>query len=200
MVDGQSFTVPARKDRAVRLRRGQQIKVINTHGSQVVDTWAFNAEDMSECMSMEHTRAVIEKMYPEPGETFVTTHRRPILTVVEDTSPGDHDSLIAACDRYRYELLGVEGHHDNCTDNLADALAELGLKTPYTPSPFNMFMIKEWGEGLQLTRRPPTSRPGDYVVLRAEMDCVVAVSACPQDIVETNGLDCTSRDVDCEIF
>ena len=184
----------------MRLRRGQQIKIINTYGSQVVDTWAFNATDISECMSMEHTRAVIEKMYPESGEAFVTTHRRPILTVVEDTSPGAHDSLIAACDRYRYELLGVEGHHDNCADNLADALAELGLKTPYTPSPFNMFMIKEWGDGLRLTRRPPTSRPGDYVVLRAEMDCVVAVSACPQDIVETNGPDRTPRDVDCEIL
>ena len=95
MVDGQKFTVPARKGRAVRLQRGQQSKVINTYGSQVVDTWAFNAADMSECMSMEHTRAVIEKMYPEPGEAFATTHRRPILTVVEDTSPGDHDSLIA---------------------------------------------------------------------------------------------------------
>jgi len=199
MVEGQKFTVPARKGRAVRLQRGQRIKVINTYGSQVVDTWAFNAADISECMSMEHTRGVIDKMYPEPGEAFVTTHRRPILTVVEDTSSGDHDSLIAACDRYRYELLGVEGHHDNCTDNLAGALAELGLQTPYTPSPFNMFMIKEWGEGLRLTRRPPTSRPGDYVVLRAEMDCVVAVSACPQDIVETNGPDCTPRDVDCEI-
>ena len=79
MADGQKFTVPARKGRAVRLRRGQRIKVINTHGSQVVDTWAFYAADMSECMSMEHTRAVIEKMYPEPGEAFVTTHRRPIL-------------------------------------------------------------------------------------------------------------------------
>ena len=57
------------------------------------------------------------KMYPEPGGAFVTTHRRPILTVVEDTSPGAHDSLIAACDRYRYELLGVKGHHDNYSDN-----------------------------------------------------------------------------------
>ena len=33
--------------------------------------------------------------------------------------------LLAACDRYRYELLGCEEDHDNCTDNLAAALAEL---------------------------------------------------------------------------
>ena len=28
----------------------------------------------------------------------------------------------------------------------------------------------------------PVSRPGDHVVLRAEMDAVVAFSCCPQDI------------------
>jgi len=30
-------------------------------------------------------------------------------------------------------------------------------------------------------------KPGDYVVLRAEIDCVVAMSACPQDILPING-------------
>jgi len=29
----------------------------------------------------------------------------------------------------------------------------------------------------------PASKPGDYVVLKAEMDCIVAFSACPQDII-----------------
>jgi len=31
------------------------------------------------------------------------------------------------------------------------------------------------------------SKPGDYVVLRAEMDAVIAFSACPQDILPING-------------
>lgn len=30
-------------------------------------------------------------------------------------------------------------------------------------------------------------KPGDYVVLRVAMDCVVAMSACPQDILPING-------------
>ena len=38
--------IPARQGRAVRLAKGQRIKLINTHGSQVVDTWAFNAADL----------------------------------------------------------------------------------------------------------------------------------------------------------
>ena len=28
----------------------------------------------------------------------------------------------------------------------------------------------------------PATSPGDYMVLRAEMDCVVAMSACPYDL------------------
>jgi uncharacterized protein YcgI (DUF1989 family) len=33
----------------------------------------------------------------------------------------------------------------------------------------------------------PVSKPGDYVIFRAELDCVVALSACPQDILPING-------------
>lgn len=73
--------VPARKGKAHRLARGQLVKVINTHGSQVVDTWAFNAGDLDEYMSMEHTRGTIDKMMPEVGEAFLTNRRRPILTM-----------------------------------------------------------------------------------------------------------------------
>jgi uncharacterized protein YcgI (DUF1989 family) len=57
-------TLPARRGRAVRLRKGQALKVINTHGQQVVDTWAFNAEDLGEFLSMEHLRQVLGRIMP----------------------------------------------------------------------------------------------------------------------------------------
>jgi len=123
-------TIPARKGKGAFAAKGQIIKVINTHGQQVVDTWAFNAHDTSEFMSMEHSRVAMGKIMPEVGDSLVTNKRRPILTVVEDTTPGIHDTLLAACDRYRYELLGAKGYHDNCTDNLASAMKELGAKCP----------------------------------------------------------------------
>ena len=62
-----------------------------------------------------------------------------ILRVLADATPGVHDTLIAACDRYRYEQLGAETYHDNCTDNLAAALKALGLTPPETPCPLNLF-------------------------------------------------------------
>jgi len=133
-------TIPARRGKAAYVAANQVIRVINTHGEQVVDTWAFNRHDISEFMSMEHTRSWLRRMIPLVGDSLVTNHRRPILTVLEDTSGGIHDTLLAACDRYRYEQLGCTEYHDNCTDNLAQGLAELGVKPPDTPSPPNLFI------------------------------------------------------------
>jgi uncharacterized protein YcgI (DUF1989 family) len=162
--------------------------VVNTRGQQVVDTWAFRAGDLGEFMSMEHSRVAIGRIIPGIGDTLVTNRRRPILTLTEDTSGGIHDTLFAACDRWRYELLGCAGYHDNCTDNLAAALAELGLAPPETPAPLNLFMNIPVVDGIRVEIRPPVSTPGSYVTLRAEADCIVAFSACPQDVVPINGL------------
>ena len=180
--------IPARRGKALRLRAGQRVRVVNTYGQQVVDTWAFNNEDLNEFMSMEHSRVAIGRIIPAVGDTMVTNKRQPILTLVEDTSGGIHDTLFAACDRWRYESLGCAGYHDNCTDNLAAALAELGLATRETPSPLNLFMNIPVVDGHRVEIRPPVSTPGSHVTLRAEMACIAAFSACPQDVVPINGL------------
>jgi len=180
--------IPARQGKALRLRRGQEARVVNSKGQQVVDTWAFNAADLTEFMSMEHSRVAIGRIIPGIGDALVTNRRRPILTLIEDTSGGIHDTLFAACDRWRYELLGAQGYHDNCTDNLAAAMAGLGLVPPETPAPLNLFMNIPVVDGNHVEVRPPVSTPGGYVTLLAEMDCVAAFSACPQDMVPVNGL------------
>jgi hypothetical protein len=193
------LTIPARRGKAIRLRQGQQARVINTHGQQVVDTWAFHSTDLHECMSMQHTRAALCHIMVRVGDSLVTNQRRPILTLVEDTSPGIHDTLIAACDRYRYTLLGCTEYHDNCTDNLAAALAELGVQAPETPSPWNLFMHIPVQPDGRLSFEPPLCKPGDSVLLRAEMDCFLAFSACPQDIVPINGIACTPTEAHVEV-
>jgi len=181
------MTVPARRGRAQRLTKGQAIKIINTAGTQVCDTWAFSAEDPREFMSMEHMRPTIGTIFPHKGHHLYTNRRRPILFFEEDTSPGIHDTLIAACDDYRYGLLGCKEYHDNCTDNLLAGMRQLGVQPPEVPSPLNLWMnIPVDGEG-RTSWGEPLSKPGDFVILRAEMDCIVAMSACPQDILPING-------------
>src|SRR5713226_6779617 len=95
--------IPARRGKAVRLGKGEKVKIINSNGQQVVDTWAFVAGDLREFMSMEHSRVAIGRIIPGIGDTLVTNKRRSILTLFEDTSGGIHDTLFAACDRWRYE-------------------------------------------------------------------------------------------------
>jgi len=113
MTASSLITIPARKGKAAVLPKGQRVKIINTHGQQVIDTWAFNRAELTECMSMEHSRAALSRIMAKIGDSMVTNRRRPILRLLEDTSPGIHDTLIAACDRHRYDLLGCRVYHDN---------------------------------------------------------------------------------------
>ena len=180
-------TIPARRGCAAFVQRGQTVKVINTHGEQVVDTWAFVRHDLREFMSMEHTRATLVKIMPGVGDCMYTTRRRPILKIVEDTSPGIHDTLMAACDSHRYGLLGCTEYHDNCTDNLWAAMHSVGLTPPETPSPLNLFMNIPWQRAGALSFDPPVTRPGDSITFEAQLDAVMVFSACPQDILPING-------------
>ena len=187
MVDAGLQMIPARRGRAVRLRAGQSLKIVNTHGHQVCDTWAFSAEDPREFLSMEHTRPTLEKIFPAKGDYLYSNRRRPILFMAEDTSPGRHDTIIAACDDYRYGLLGCKDYHDNCTDNLAAAMRAIHAPLPETPQPLNLWMNIPVDADGRIAWGAPLSKPGDHVILRAEMDVVIAMSACPQDILPING-------------
>lgn len=188
MSDDTLHTIPARKGKAYAVKKGETIKVINTHGDQVVDTWAFNTADLAEFMSMEHSRAHIMKIIPVTGDTMLTNRRRPILTLVDDTSGGIHDTIVAACDKHRYRFLGVEEYHDNCEENLHAAMHEIGLEARETPSPLNLFMNIPVKADRTISFEAPVSTPGSFVALRAEMDLIIAFSACPQDILPINGI------------
>ena len=140
--------IPARRGKATRLAKGQVIKIINTHGTQVVDFWAFVAGQTNEYLGMEHCRATWTRLYPVVGDKMYTNHRRPILTLEHDTSPGRHDTVMAPCDNERYGLLGCNDYHDNCRDNLHAGLYELGIYIPYTPASLNLFMNIPVKDGL----------------------------------------------------
>ncbi|MBT2232376.1 DUF1989 domain-containing protein [Nonomuraea sp. NEAU-A123] len=178
--------MPATEGRAVRVGAGRRVRVTDLEGGQVGDVFAVAADDVDEHLSASHTRAATSRLFPVAGEQFVTSRRRPILTLVEDTSPGCHDMLIAACDAERYRALGVPGHA-SCADNLRTSLAALGLSVPVIPQPVNVFMrIPVAGDG-RLSWLSSISRPGDAITFEAAMDCVLVVSACPQDLVGING-------------
>jgi len=190
----------ARYGVALRLEQGRHVELINTFGSQAVDTWALSAAVPDEVMSMEHTRSRLSRVVPRVGDQLFTTRRRPILSLTRDTSPGIHDSLLCACSPEIYREHGCAEGHRSCEANLHEALADLGIKLGWTPGPLNVFMNVSLGSNGEVIRAAPRSRPGDSVTFRAEMDAIVVFSACPQDVTPINGEDCTPRDVGYRIF
>lgn len=178
--------VPAREGRGVRLETGQRFRVIDLEGRQCVDLFAFCADDVSEFHSAEHTRVHVNRLFPRPGEHFVSNRRRPMLLFEDDRTPGVHDMLVAACDSTRYAGLGVEGWHASCQENLQRAMAAFGYDRVEVPQPINLFTNIGVGEDGTLDWRPALTKAGDYVVLRAEMDLYAVVSSCPQDVIAIN--------------
>jgi uncharacterized protein YcgI (DUF1989 family) len=193
-------TIPARRGKAALVSAGQHLRVINTHGTQVVDTWAFVQHDTGERLSMEHCREARQRICFKPGDELISNLYRPMFTIVADTSPGSHDTIIAACSRETYVRAGCNEAHANCSDNLHSALAELGASATFTPSPWNLFMLAPVVDGLHIEYRRPECAPGDYVELHAEADCIVVFSACPDDIWPTNGGDGTPVDAHFAVF
>jgi hypothetical protein len=182
----RSGVVEPRGGVAVPVAAGERLRIVNTEGGQVVDAWAVNRHDPGEYMSMEHTRVALSKLVPAVGDDLYSNRRRPLLTLVEDTSPGIHDTLMAACDPERYRLLGVTGFHDNCSENYLGALATCGLSTPIVPPPLNLFMDIPWQPDGSLSFEPAPAVAGDYVTLRAAMDAVIVLSVCPMDVTDIN--------------
>ena len=193
------ITVPAGTGRAFRLAAGERLRVVDTHGSQVVDTWALSPAG-DEWLSMEHTRTGLSRLVPRAGDPLYSNRRRPLLRLEEDTSPGAHDTLIAACDAERYRQLGATGPHANCCENFRSALAELGLEHEPVPCPLNLFMHIPWSADGTLAFRPSPAAPGDAVTLRAERDVVVVLSACPMDLNPINGDRRRPADVHAELL
>lgn len=192
--------IQARRGGTTPLAHGQSITIVNTHGGQVVDMWAFRADDPSEHMSMPHSVVYLDRIKPAVGNVLVSNLRRPILHLVADSSPGVHCMLFAACDAARYALLGCKEYHDNCADNLRQAVATRHVPLPYIPTPLNLFMNTKFDEHAIMTIEPPQAKAGDSVTFRAEHDCIIVLSACPQDLVPVNGHGCTPKSVGYAVF
>lgn len=190
--------VPAGEGRGLRVAAGTSFRVVDVEGGQVGDLFAFVADDVGEYASASHTRPSIGRLFPRPGQAVLTNLRRPILELVEDTSPGYHDTLYAACDPARYRLLGVEGPHRSCAGNLREAMARLGFTGVEVPQPLNVFMDVRVGADGEMAVHPASSRAGDLLLFRALMDCYVVLSSCPMDIKEISSGGITPLAIDVE--
>ena len=182
------YTVPAGHGKAARVTAGQKVKIINTHGAQAVDFWALCVGDIGEYLDVLATRAQNLRLNPQVGDVLWTNRRRHIARFLEDTPGRVHDTLVAACNRERYEVLGCAGYHRNCQDNMVEGLAEIGVETESRISgSWNFFINIQLDDVSQtMTLDEPVGAPGDYVVMELLLDAFIAFSSCPQDVLVIN--------------
>jgi len=194
----ESVVVPKNSGKAFVVKKGQTLRVA---GRTVVDFVAFNIHNLRERFDQARTKTNQVKIFISKGDQLFSKLNNPLLTIVEDTfKEGKHDLQKGMCSKKRFELVAkglaqrkfAEGVDLNpqrpedipdhgCWENLIDAVTGYDIPPEDIPSPFNIWQTMkidpETGAMLDTMIRPKTKAHVDF---RAEMDCLVAVSACPQ--------------------
>ena len=183
---------------AMEVKKGQRLRIA---GKSIVDFVAFNLHDLNERFDQARTKTNQVKIFISTGDILYSKRNNPMLTIVEDTfKEGRHDLQKGMCSRKRFEMVAqgaskrvfAEGVDVNpkkleeipdhgCWENLSAAVNPWNISPDDVPSPFNIFQCMridpETGIMYDTMIRP---RDEAHVDFRAEMDCLVAVSACPE--------------------
>lgn len=186
----QQWLIPATKGLGFKLDKGQIIRVTDVEGEQVADFAAYNAVRPNERIDPGVTIDALGKMNVLPGDILYSNQYRPLLTIIKDTV-GRHDFINSACRPEMYEVLYNKKDHASCYNNLNEALEEFGMPAPDQHYPFNLFMNTVIDPSGKVSVERPLSKAGDYIELRAEMDLIIAISACPCSESVCNGYKCT---------
>ncbi|MFK4752792.1 MULTISPECIES: DUF1989 domain-containing protein [Oceanospirillaceae] len=191
--------IPHSSARAYTVKAGQWIQVMDVEGKQCSDFIAFdlNAVEASRrgdispqeiaTLDAAATRTMMGHSLPTPGlhSRFYDQNMAAMLEVVQDTV-GRHDSFLMACTPRFYEDAGYFGHI-SCTANFNNQLCDWNIPPRAGWPAINFFFNTAISDCGAVTGDEPWSRPGDYVLMRAQRDLLCLSSACPDDIDSANG-------------
>ncbi len=167
---------------AFRLEAGATLRIVDPQGEQVADVVAFAEHDIREVLSSGRTLDYAGTIALTAGAALYSNRSRKMFTLTRD-DVGRHDFLLTPCSHETFEIIyGHEGEHPSCFDNLVRALAPFGVLPDAIPTTFNAFMNVEIGADGTLTVKPPRSRAGDALELRAEMPLIVGLTACSAEM------------------
>jgi uncharacterized protein YcgI (DUF1989 family) len=185
-------TVPAREGRGVRVPRGAALEVVDLEGKQVGDLVAWSEADPTVYLSPAHTVSCNASVRLTVGGQLFSNHRDPMFTILRD-DVGEHDLVVPCCDPERYSRdYGIEGH-GSCLENLEQARRLLEVERDlHGEMAWNVFMHNRITDDGRVVTDPASHAPGSRIALRAEMNLIVLLSACPQDLTPCNNFDPTS--------
>lgn len=165
--------------RAEILGTGDELVIVDPEGQQVSDLVAFNADDLDEYLSSGRSIDYASKLWLSSGDWLFSNRSRPMFEIVEDTC-GRHDFTLTPCSKDTFRIIyGEDEDRPGCEGNLASALAPHGIGVDRIPIAFNVFMHVAFDPDTgAVSVKPPLSKPGDHIRLRALMPLVVAMTAC----------------------
>ena len=167
---------------AFELRAGQLLRITDLEGEQVADLTAFNFSDKAEWLSSGRSIDYANRIYLTKGDLLYSNRSRPMFTILED-DVGRHDFLLTPCSPETFQIIYKNEHyHPSCFENLATNLARFDIAPDSIPTTLNIFMNVEIDENGVLKILPPRSKAGDSIVLRAEMDLIVGLTACSAEM------------------
>jgi uncharacterized protein len=197
MSDGHArcCRIPPQSGRAFELNKGDLLRIIDPKGEQVSDLFAFKRGELGCSLSSGRSIDYASKIYLTSGDILYSNDSRPMFTIERDTV-GRHDFLLTPCSQEMFEILyRHQGHHPSCFENLYTALEPFGVRPDQIATTFNVFMNVTVGEDGKVAVLPPTSRSGDFIELRAEMDLICALTSCSAE----NSNNGTFKPIDYEI-
>ena len=186
MNDKRNTVIPGKSGAALFVRKGETLRVTDVEGHQVADFVCFYEHDHSSFLSAGKTRMNAFKVRITTGDRLFSNRNEVMFTITKDTV-GAHDLLFPPCNRWLYEHVLDQPGTTGCLEILSGVLAPHGIDEGAVPDPFNLFMKTHVEPDNQLVIDLPDSKPGDHIELRAEMDCLVGVTACPEETTECNG-------------
>ena len=192
----QETVIPSNTGKAFPVKKGQVIRVI---GQSTADFVVFNLRNVKERFDQARTKVDQGKIYVTTGDLLVSKFNNAMMTIVKDTYEGTHDMEKGMCSTSFYKKWGDKifaiygstwkklgrkrgaAPKHGCWENLARALRPWKVHKEDVPSPLNIFqtMVINCKSGAMRYAmiRP---KPGTHMDLRAEMDCLVGISACPE--------------------
>ena len=175
--------IEPRTGTAFILKKGQRLRITDIDGEQVSDFICFNLDDKCEYLSSGRTIDYAETIFLTKGNLFYSNRSNVMFTIVEDTV-GRHDFLLTPCSADTFRIIyGDKNPHRGCFGNLCEALGAYGIEPDSIPICFNVFMnVSVNGDTGRLDVLPPKSKSGDHILIEAQMDLIVGMTACSAEM------------------
>jgi uncharacterized protein len=179
---------PARLDWSHVVKKGQTLKIVDLGGNQAVDFLVYNADDTSERYSAPDTVRNQGNIFITTGSQLISNDLNVMMTLLHDTC-GRHDTSGGACSCESNSVrFGLDKKYQHaCVENFLGAAIRHGMGKRDIVSNINFFMNVPVSPDGTLEIVDGISDPGSIVELRAEMNCLVLISNCPQMNNPCNG-------------